>query len=136
VDKQQPSPGEWAMMAGGLVALIGSFLTFGTLIKESSSWGEGFFLIATLIPIYCVAVGVLVALSRFANVNLPAQVLGFTWSQIHLVLGIFAALMALCWIPVLDEKGAGLWVLVVASLAVAVGAVMNLRESATRGTLS
>ena len=133
MDKKQPSPGDWAMMAGGLVVLIGSFLDAA---GEENAWGDGAFPLATLIVIYAFGTGVLVALTRFANVKLPGNVLGFTWNQIYLVLGFFAALMALFWIPVPDDTGIGLWIMLLGSLAVVAGAVMNGREQQTPGTLS
>jgi hypothetical protein len=133
VDKQQPSPGAWAMMGGGLVALIGSFLDF---TGDVSAWGKGAFPIVTMMPLYAVVAGVLVALTLFANVKLPAEVLGFTWNQIYLVLGFFATLMGLFWAVAADDKGAGLWLILLGSIAVLVGAVLVERETATPGTLS
>ena len=132
MDKQQPSPGEWAMMGGGVVALLGSFLDFA---YDTSSWGKGAFPIATIIPLYGIVVGVLVALTRFANVKLPANVLGFSWNQIYLVLGFFASLMALFALVSVEDSGAGLYLILIASIAVLVGAVLVEREHAP-GTLS
>lgn len=133
MDKQQPSPGHWAMIGGGVVALIGSFLDAS---GDSSAWGKGAFPIVTLIPLYAVIVGVLVALTLFANVKLPTNVLGFSWNQIYLVLGFFASLMALFWLVAAEDVGAGLWLMLLGSIAVLVGAVLSERENAAPGTLS
>ena len=57
-DANQPTPGEWAIIGGGAVALIGSFLEFAI---DESAWGSGFFPIVTLIPIYLVVIAVQVS---------------------------------------------------------------------------
>jgi hypothetical protein len=132
VDNKQPTPGEWAMIAGGAVTLIGSFLDFA---GDSSAWGEGAFPIVTLIVLYSAAVAVLVALTRFASVALPERVLGFTWPQLYLALGFFASLMALGWLVAADDVGAGLFIMLIGSVAVLVGAVLAERERSTPGTL-
>jgi drug/metabolite transporter (DMT)-like permease len=131
VANTQPSPGAWAMIGGGAVTLIGSFLEFAS---DTSAWGTGAFPIVTLIPIYATVVGVLVALKTFGNVNLPAQVLGFTWNQLFLVLGFFAALMSLFWLVAAENTGVGLLLMLIGSVAVAVGAFLTEKEAAP-GTL-
>jgi hypothetical protein len=119
------------MIGGGAVTLIGSFLEFA---GDTSAWGTGAFPIVTLIPIYATVVGVLVALKTFGNVNLPAQVLGFTWNQLFLVLGFFAALMSLFWLVAAENTGVGLLLMLIGSVAVAVGAFLTEKEAAP-GTL-
>jgi len=125
VDNKQPSPGEWAMMTGAAVALLGSFLDFDF---EQSAWGQGLFPVATLIAIYCVAVGVVVALRRFAGVDLPDRLAGFGWNQLFLALGVFAAVMSLFWLIAAEEAGPGLFLSLAGSVAVAVGAFLTVRE--------
>jgi hypothetical protein len=127
-DRGQPSPGEWAILAGGVVALVGSFLDFA---GDTSAWGSGPFPIVTLIPIYCVVMAVQIALTRFASTALPERVAGFTWEQVHLVLGFFAALMALFWLVAADDTGGGLWLILLGAAACLAGAVMLQRERAT-----
>ena len=86
-----PTPGEIVIMAAGVVALIFSFFDFyGADGFGKSVWGSGFFPIATLMVIFVIVMAVQIALTKFANVNLPPRPLGFTWEQIHLVLGFFA----------------------------------------------
>lgn len=128
MDNKQPTPGEWAIIAGGAVMLIGSFLDG---VNETSAWGEGALPIVTLIPLYGVLMALQVALTKFGNVNLPDRVLGFTWNQIHLVLGIFAALMALFWLVASEESGAGLFLMLLGAAGACVGAFMIQRERAT-----
>ena len=115
------------------MALIGSFLDFA---GDINAWGKGAFPIVTLTPLYAVVAAVLVGLTLFANVKLPPNVLGFGWNQIYLVLGFFATLMALFWAVAADDTGAGLWVMLLGSIAVVVGAVLVERETASPGTLS
>jgi len=128
-DKTQPTPGEWAIMAGGLVLLLGSFLEFGG--DESAFFGKGLFPVATLMPLYGLAMGLQVALTKFANVNLPERILGFTWEQIHLVLGIFVALMALFWLVAVEDGGIGVFVELLGAAAACAGAFMIQKERAT-----
>jgi hypothetical protein len=129
VNDKQPTPGEIAIMVAGAVMLIASFLEFA---GDTSSWGSGAFPIATLIPIYGIVMALQVALTKFANVNLPDRVAGFTWEQVHLVLSAFALLMSLGWIVSgIDGKGVGLWLLFVGSIGLVAGAVMLQRERNT-----
>ena len=127
MDNKQPSPGEWAMMGGAVVALLGSFLDIS---GDVSAWGRGAFPIVTLIPLYCVVAGVLVAGQRFGNVSLPDRLAGFGAGQLSLALGFFATLMSLCWLIAADDTGAGLFLLLVGSAAVLVGAVLVARQQA------
>lgn len=128
MDKKQPTPGEWAIVGGGAVALIGSFLDFA---GDTSAWGSGALPIVTLIPLYVVVMAVQVVLARFTGVRLPDRVAGFTWEQVHLVLGIFAALMALFWLIPVDDTGAGLILMLLGAAAACVGAFMLQRERTT-----
>ena len=73
-----------------------------------------------------------VALVAFApGVNLPDRVLGFTWTQIHLVLGFQATIMMLAFLiqstsP--SDKGIGLFLMLLAAIALLVGAVLRMQE--------
>jgi hypothetical protein len=129
VDNKQPTPGEITIMVAGAVMLIASFLDFA---GSTSSWGSGAFPIITLIVIYGVLMALQIALSKYANVNLPDRVGSFTWEQVHLLLAVFALLMSLGWlISGINDKGIGLWLLLLGSIALVVGAVMLQRERNT-----
>jgi hypothetical protein len=129
VDNKQPTPGEITIMVAGAVMLIASFLDFAS---DTSSWGSGLFPIATLIAIYGVLMAAQIALAKYANVNLPDRVAGFTWEQVHLLLAVFALLMSLGWlISGISQKGAGLWLLFLGSIALVAGAVMLQRDRNT-----
>ena len=89
------SPANIVILAAGSVMLIGSFLDFYTYRREASSnaWsgGDGFgiFGIATVVVLCGVVMAGQVGIASFAGgVSLPDQVLGLSWDQIHLALGI------------------------------------------------
>lgn len=133
---KKPSPAEIVILASGAVALIFSFFKFfGVGDFGVSAWGSGLFPIATLMVIFVVAMAVVVALGLF-GVTLPAQVAGFTWKQIHLVLGFFATLYAVAFL-IVDNGGSdrkiGFWGVLIGCIGALVGAIMLQRESATAG---
>ena len=129
MDNKQPTPGEIVIMAAGAVMLIFSFFDFA---GKTSAWGSGLFPVATLIVIYGIVMAAQVAVTTFAKVDLPDRVAGFTWEQVHLVLGVFALLMSLGWlISGVPSKGIGLWFLLLGSIGLVVGAVMLQRERNT-----
>ncbi len=128
-DKKQPTPGEWAIMGGGGVMLIGSFLDFS--YGESALLGEGLFPVTTLMVLYGVVMALQVALTKFANVSLPDRVLSFTWEQVHLVLGVFAALMAVFWLVAAEDKGIGVFLVLLGAGAACAGAFIIQKERAT-----
>jgi hypothetical protein len=128
-DRQSPTPAEIVIMAAGGVMLIFSFLHFA---GHTSAWGTGLFPIATLLPAYGVIMALQVALTKFAGVKLPESVLGFTWEQVHLVLGAMAGLMAIGWL--LTDRGnkqVGEWFEILGGIALVVGAVMLQGERHT-----
>jgi hypothetical protein len=128
-DRQSPTPGEITIMAAGAVMLIFSFLHFA---GDTSAWGSHLFPIATLLPLYGLVMALQIALTKFASVKLPANVLGFTWEQIHLALGTMAALMAIGWLLTdYGDKQIGMWFEILGGIALVVGAVMLQRERNT-----
>ena len=129
------SPANIAILAGGVVMLLGSFLTFYKLLSFSTSaWGngEGFgvFGIATVVVLCGVVMAAQVALSTFAaNVTIPDKVLGLSWDQVHLALGFQAALMMLGFL--IRSKGPlsfgiGFWLMLLAGIALLAGAIMRV----------
>jgi len=128
-DRQSPTPGEITIMAAGGVMLIFSFLHFA---GNRSAWGSHLFPIATLLPLYGLVMALQIALTKFASLNLPATVLGFTWEQVHLALGAMAALMALGWLVTdYGDKQIGMWFEILGGFALVVGAVLLQRERNT-----
>jgi hypothetical protein len=130
MDERTPAPGELVIIVAGAIMLVASFLDFG---GDTSGWGSGWFPLATLLPIYGVVMAVLVALVRFAQVELPDEIAGWTLDQVLMVVGLLAGLMAVAWLLTdVGDKGIGLWVQILGGIALAVGSVMMQR--ARRGT--
>ena len=64
----------------------------------------------------------------------PEKVLGLDWNQIHLVLGLQATIMMLAFLiqstsPL--DKGIGLFLMLLAAIALLVGAVLRMQEPAS-----
>jgi hypothetical protein len=128
-DQQSLTPGEITILSAAAVMLVFSFVSFA---ENTSSWGKGLFPIATLLPLYGVIMGVQIALTKFASLSLPVSILGFTWEQIHLVLGAMAALMAIGWMLTdYGNKQVGAWFEILGGIALLVGAVLLQRERNT-----
>jgi phosphate/sulfate permease len=129
-DRHAPTPGETIIMVSGVVMLLASFLDFS---GGRNAWGRFNFPIATLLPIYATVMAVQVVVTTYGNVNLRGRrVLGYTWDQLLLLIGLMAGLMALAWITTdVGKKQIGLWVEVFGGIALAVGAVRIQRERRT-----
>jgi hypothetical protein len=126
VDKSQPTAGEVVIMVAAAVMLVASFFDF---LVKTSVWGSGLFPIATLIVIYGVVMAGQIALSKYATVSIPNRVAGFTWAQLDLALSVFALLMSLGWLfSGTPNKGIGLWLILLCSIALVAGSVMVQRE--------
>ncbi|MGQ0616796.1 MAG: hypothetical protein ACT4PW_07365 [Acidimicrobiia bacterium] len=121
-----PSTPKILLMAGGAVLLLGSFLDFA---GETSAWGEGAFPIATLPALLGAAIAVVVALATFANATLSERPMGFTWSQVYVVVGSFVALQMVGWLITEGDKEAGFFLMFVGAGVLFAGALMHFRES-------
>ncbi|HEX6237940.1 MAG TPA: hypothetical protein VFZ68_12145 [Acidimicrobiales bacterium] len=128
----QPKPSEIVIMASGAVAFIFSFFTWFDFPGQAyNAWNTDLtFPLATYIGIFGLLMGIQVALARFANVQMPDRVVGFTWPQIHLVLAVFCGLLAIGWLIVGEEYAIGFWLSFLAAIGLIVGAVMLHTESA------
>jgi hypothetical protein len=137
--KSQPTASELIIMIAGAIMLVASFLAFAhvdlshPLVDNAvSAWGQYLFPIATLLPLYGAVMATQIALTKFVNVQLPDQVVGFTWEQFHLVLGLLAGFMAIGWlITDIHGRGIGYWIEILGGIALAVGGVMMQRERHT-----
>ena len=127
--KTQPTTSELTIMIAGAVMVVASFLDFS---ENRSSWQSPWFPVAMLLVLYGVIMAAQIALTKFAGVNLPDRVAGFTWEQVHLVLGLLAGAMAVGWlVSDTGSKNVGLWLEVLGGIALAVGAVTMQRERHT-----
>jgi hypothetical protein len=147
MDKLKVSTANLVILVAGVMMLIASFLAFNKLSLPSisvggikiggtqsySAWSSHFFLIATIPALLGIVMAVQVAVTAFApGVQLPEKVLGLTWNQIHLVLALQATIMMLAFLirdtsPL--DKGIGLFLMLLAAIALLVGAVLRMQES-------
>jgi hypothetical protein len=135
------TPGNWTILIAGVVAFIASFLPFYTYQSVSwNAWSSDINLLgnATLPAIIGLIMALHVAGTSFANVTLPPRVAGFSWNQIHLLLGFQATVMMVCWL--LRDRGLsfahlgygiGFMLMLLAAVALLVGAIMRSREPAS-----
>lgn len=124
----KPTTSELVIMVSGAVALVGSFLHF---YGGASTWNGAIFPVFTLVGIFGAIQAAAIALPKFAGVKLPDNVLGWTWPQIHIVLGFYSAvLMVAQLINSTSGTKIGFWLLLIAGIGLLVGAVMLSKEKA------
>ncbi len=146
MDKLKLSTANIVILVAGVVMLIASFLAFVKFSSPSvtvgnvhfggsvsrNAWSSGNFLIATIPALIGVVMAAHVAIVAFApQVKLPETVLGLTWTQIHLVLGFQATIMMLAFLIRSTgglDKGIGLFLMLIAAIALLVGAVLRMQE--------
>jgi hypothetical protein len=129
--KRQPTVADIVMFAGGAVTFLFSFLHF---IDNTNAWGTGLFPVTTLIALLGLAMAVFVALDVLIGFRLPIF-LTFNYKQMYVTWGITAAGFMLCYLIVDKggaDTGAGLYLMLIGSLAMAVGSVLNVLEIATQ----
>ena len=129
----KPTTAEIVILAAGAAAVLFSFfdwLDFG-FGGAANAWDSGLFPTYTLIAILGAVMAVVIVLEVFANTKLPEGVLGFTWPQLHLVLAVYAALLAVSFLLV-DKSTAdmaiGYFISLVAAIGLVVGAYMLGQE--------
>lgn len=126
----QLKPSEIVVMASGLVAFVFSFFTWMDFPGASiNAWDpDATFPLATYIPIIGLIMAAHIGLSRLAGLSFPARVVSFTWGQLHLVLAVFAGLLAIGWLIIGEELAIGFWLTLLATIGLIVGAVMLFVE--------
>jgi hypothetical protein len=138
MDKIKLSTANLVILVAGAVMLIASFLTFnkfslGPFSRSWNAWSTGHFLIATIPALLGILMAAEVAIVGFASgVTLPEKVLGLTWDQIHLILAVQATIMMLAFAiqsSPFGDKGIGLFLMLIAAIALLVGAVLRLQEA-------
>ena len=153
MDKLKLSTANLVILIAGVVMLIASFLAFNKISARSfvisgvkfgggshsySAWSSHYFLIATIPALLGIVMAAQVAVAAFASgVKLPEKVLGLSWTQIHLVLGFQATIMMLAFL-IQDtsgsDKGIGLFLMLLAAIALLVGAVLRMQEKPSGST--
>lgn len=116
------------MLAGAVVTVVFSFLDF---FEGFNAWDTNALAFATTVPaILALVMAVWIGL-ELAGVALPADVLTFNSAQLKATWGVAAAGIMLSWITVDGDKGIGFWLMLLGSIAMAVGAVMALLGKGT-----
>src|SRR5262249_54311526 len=132
--KRQPTVVEIVMFAGGVVTFAFSFLHFVGGVNAWSSDGFGLFPITVLIALVGWAMPRSIPVELFADFRL-GSFLTFTYKQIYVTWGIFAGGLMLCYL-IMDkhglDTGAGLWLMLIGSLAMAAGSILNVLGIATQ----
>lgn len=137
-----PKPSQIVLMASGAVTLVFSFLAFYKLdygfgggSKSFNAWSgdAGTLFLATWPALFGLAVGGLVAATVFGNVSLPERVLTFSWKQIYFILSFTGFIIMLGYLlggGAGDgvDKGIGFWFMLLGSIGLLVGSVMELLD--------
>ena len=144
------SPANVVILAAGVVILIGSFMAFykvsvaGSGSVSVNAWDRGQFMIATLPALLGSFMALQVGLVAFGHIDMPNRLLGLTWDQVHLVLSLQAALLMLSFlartrpsatfdtIRIETTLGIGFWLMLVAAIALVVGALMRIASTGRR----
>lgn len=117
------------MLAGAVVTLLFSFFDF--FDRGGNAWDTDFLAFASTVPaILALVMGVWIVL-ELMGVSLPEQLLTFNRAQLKATWGIAAAGIMLSWITTDPDKGVGYWLMLIGSIAMAVGAVMALLGKGT-----
>jgi hypothetical protein len=138
-DRTRLTTGEIVILGAGVVVLLFSFFDFYAADFGGSAtvWTSGLFPIATLPVFFVVTMAVQVALTKLVNLRVAPSVGGFTWPQLHVILGFFAVVNAVAWLvrkKGISSFGIGFWLILFGSIAALVGAVMLQRERPGGGT--
>lgn len=128
------------ILISGVVLLVASFIPWieidiGFGSESENAWGT---FPAFVYPAIAGTIAAAhVALTKLTGTSVPDRVAGFTWTQIHLVLGLWATLTMLG-VALIDtdpaDKAIGLWLSFIAAIALLVGAIMRDREPAESTT--
>jgi len=147
--KHKPTPAGIVILVSGFVIVIASFfafytfktpqLTFGSTrvggTASFNAWDKVSLFPVSILPAICgLLMGTRVATLTWSDLRIADRVLGLAWQQLHLVLGFQAAIVMIAFL-IRDNSalsfGFGFWLMLVASIGLAVGAVMLNREPAT-----
>ncbi len=117
-------PGAIALLGGGLLLFISTFLDWRTNTSGIDTDFTG------LQGLFCLIIGggivALVGLTNFGNVNLPDKVVGLTWNQLYLADGVAAFLITFS-LQFADFTEFGLVLAWIGAAAIVVGAVLEDR---------
>jgi hypothetical protein len=94
---KKPTLGQIIIMACGFLMFIWSFLDwYSSSGAGANAWSTttipGLVLTATWVPLLSLAIAVLVAIRAYGS-GLPDRVLGFSWAQLSIIVGLFDVLI-------------------------------------------
>jgi hypothetical protein len=140
--RKQPTPGEIVTMASAAFVLLAAFLPFyeaSSLVGRQSwnAWSDAF-LIFPLVPVMvvlCVLLGVLSGMRAFGVASLPRRMLGFTFEQLNVAVSVLVAITLLTYFlrDAVPDKGAGLIIMFLAGIGMAVGAFVQRTQTSSSG---
>jgi len=125
-------PSTIMLIAGGAVLFISTFLEWHEFL-EYNGWDTDLYgLQGIVVAIIGLAVGAGVALTKFANVSMPEQFLGFNHDQLHLVLG-FVAFLITFGLQFQDGASIGILLAWIASAVIVAGAYIDIQAAKVSG---
>ncbi len=110
---------------GGAITFLFSFLDFSRGFG-ANAWDTDVFAFASTVPAILGLVAAVWIGLEIAEIDLPDDVLTFNAAQLKVTWGISAAGIMLSWYGANEDKAIGFWLMLLGSLAMAVGAVMSL----------
>ena len=143
-----PKTSQIVLMASGAVTFVFSFLAFYKLdfgfgggSKSYNAWSgdAGTLFMATWPALFGLIIGGLVAATVFGSVSLPDRILTFSWKQIYFVLAFTGFIIMLGYLlggGAGDgiDKGFGFYLMLLGSIGLLAGSVMELLEGDTAAT--
>jgi hypothetical protein len=129
------TPAAVVILGGALVVFFGSFLPYFSLGDASvNAWTITYSPVTILPVVFGAAMAAHIGLATWGDLTVPPRIAGFTWNQFHIALGVQAAVMMVAWFlcrrPPGFTLGLGFWLMLLASVALAIGAFMRAREPA------
>lgn len=134
---RKPTLGQAVVMVTGVLLFIWGFLPWysdagGSANAWSTATIPGLVMTATWVPLLSLAIVIFVAIKVFGD-GFPDQVLGFSWAQISMVIGLFDVLITLGFLVANRslgnlgslDLGAGLILSFITSLVLLAGAVLE-----------
>lgn len=128
-------PGPLVALGGAVVMLISTFLPWIDIFgfTENGLNSDFFGLIGIIILVIAVVVGALAAiLAFFPQVGLPDRIVGYTQTQLMLVLGT-ASFLTTFGLQFRSSTGIGILIAWIGAALIIVGAILAMREGASAG---